>query len=655
MQREVQLIATIDGVDMKWQRQYSSRRPSHFSVYTATMIVVLMHTMNQAEHSLSTNRFDVYAKDISRAELQVAQGTANGAPRRATSNLYAENAVQRAELVSEGRPKTSILQLSRDYFVGRCVAVQIFRGGHIVQVYFPRPAVCKRLSEDMKDRFHETMDYTADENQIIHKFFDSMSWLMDEMHYKQKLSEFAAVFRLATQRQYEIIPWMIALLINFCMLLTVRRESTTSGGTRVVYEPASFETFIAALGVLLLISNLVIFGANLLLHVPLAYSKVHRHHELEVELEARFGSVRPREMLQNLLTAFWAPMAFVIAQQLIVRVVIEAGYAADSATLTYFVEFSAVLLAIPFFAAVRQTCHQRPAVLWSLPRTYCVVHDTVSSDKIFPKLIFSGLAFAALAAQQPLLFAPQVLSVLNFSETLRNVIKAIRGPVVQLLLTAMFGVLVIYVFMVAAFFFFFSDLANTSGYYLDADDQESPCTSMLSCFPVFLVNGLMTGGGIGEFIADQLGNTPAIYPNDDAVGRYLFDLLFFVTVTILLLNLIFGIIIDTFSFLRDQTKEQRTLRGSKCIICGLPRHDFEEANIGGWEHHYKREHNLWNYFFFAVHLQTKAPSEFDGIEDYVAKCLRNKDISWIPRRRALSLELRNAAATPESTVGGGGE
>ena len=42
----------------------------------------------------------------------------------------------------------------------------------------------------------------------------------------------------------------------------------------------------------------------------------------------------------------------------------------------------------------------------------------------------------------------------------------------------------------------------------------------------------------------------------ESTGRYFYDLLFFVVVSVLLLNLIFGIIIDTFSSLRENANQQ---------------------------------------------------------------------------------------------------
>lgn len=43
--------------------------------------------------------------------------------------------------------------------------------------------------------------------------------------------------------------------------------------------------------------------------------------------------------------------------------------------------------------------------------------------------------------------------------------RAVEGPRIQLLLTGMFGVLVIYVFMAIAFFTLGSDLTNAGEYY----------------------------------------------------------------------------------------------------------------------------------------------------------------------------------------------
>ena len=112
-------------------------------------------------------------------------------------------------------------------------------------------------------------------------------------------------------------------------------------------------------------------------------------------------------------------------------------------------------------------------------------------------------------------------------------------------------------------------------------------------------------------------------------------------ITILLLNLIFGIILDTFSSMRERASDQLEKRSNRCIICGLQRQRFEVFNdigshCGGWEKHYKEEHNVWHYFFFVVHLRTKQYTEFTGIEKEVNDMILKSNLSWIPRNKAIS-------------------
>ena len=88
---------------------------------------------------------------------------------------------------------------------------------------------------------------------------------------------------------------------------------------------------------------------------------------------------------------------------------------------------------------------------------------------------------------------------MHFSPTLRNVVRAVSQNITQLGMTAFFGSIVIYVFMVFGFENYWSDLTNSDGYYgQDEDSTVTMCKSMLSCYLFYIVNGLITGGGIGE-------------------------------------------------------------------------------------------------------------------------------------------------------------
>jgi len=119
----------------------------------------------------------------------------------------------------------------------------------------------------------------------------------------------------------------------------------------------------------------------------------------------------------------------------------------------------------------------------------------------------------------------------------------------------------------------------------------------------------------------------------------LYDLSFFFLVIIIIIqNLIFGVIIDTFADLRAEKNRKDNMLKNTCFICGLQRSEFENKEVT-FEFHISREHNLWHYLYFIVHLNTKDTTEFTGPESYVYKMTSSKppDLEWFPRLRCMSL------------------
>lgn len=51
-------------------------------------------------------------------------------------------------------------------------------------------------------------------------------------------------------------------------------------------------------------------------------------------------------------------------------------------------------------------------------------------------------------------------------------------------------------------------------------------------------------------------------------GRVVYDLLFFFILIIIVLNLIFGVIIDTFADLRSEKQQMDDILKNTCFICG---------------------------------------------------------------------------------------
>ncbi|KAJ9456238.1 Inositol 1 [Diplonema papillatum] len=232
----------------------------------------------------------------------------------------------------------------------------------------------------------------------------------------------------------------------------------------------------------------------------------------------------------------------------------------------------------------------------------------------------------------PFFIALHLVSIINRSALLQNVIKAVTKNGRSLLLTVILGMIIIYLFSVVGFVLFRDAFQNKEppceG---EADCDDYHCDTLFRCFVFAVTAGIRAGGGIGDLMQPPDWNSPY------NTARTLFDFAFFVVVIVILLNIIFGVIIDTFAELRSEKQKVEEDIRSRCFICGIESSQFDRQ-ADGFEHHIKNDHNMWNYIFFIHHLQKKDPDEFTGQESYVHSMMRKGDLSFFPLNKAVCLE-----------------
>merc|ERR1711988_1344312 len=121
------------------------------------------------------------------------------------------------------------------------------------------------------------------------------------------------------------------------------------------------------------------------------------------------------------------------------------------------------------------------------------------------------------------------------------------------------------------------------------------------------------------------------------LGRFAYDLSYFVVVIIILLNVIFGIIIDTFAAMREVTETKMSDMKSVCFMCGYDRPTLDRSG-SGFEQHITKEHNMWKYLYYVVYLLQKDPTEYTGLETFVAEMIEEEDMSFYPTNKAMCLD-----------------
>uniref|UniRef100_A0AAQ4P482 Inositol 1,4,5-trisphosphate receptor n=1 Tax=Gasterosteus aculeatus aculeatus TaxID=481459 RepID=A0AAQ4P482_GASAC len=256
-------------------------------------------------------------------------------------------------------------------------------------------------------------------------------------------------------------------------------------------------------------------------------------------------------------------------------------------------------------------------------------------------------------------------------ETLLNVIKSVTRNGRSIILTAVLAIFLVYFFSIIGFLFLKDDFrmqvdrlpgpghsAAAQGFtdvqmICSGSFSKRVCDTLLMCIITVLNQGLRNGGGVGDILRRPSKAEPLF------AARVVYDLLFFFIVIIIVLNLIFGVIIDTFADLRSEKQRKEEILKTTCFICGLERDKFDNKTVS-FEEHIKSEHNMWHYLYFLVLVKVKDPTEYTGPESYVAQMITEKNLEWFPRMRAMSLvssegdseqnEMRSLQDKLDSTV-----
>ena len=174
-------------------------------------------------------------------------------------------------------------------------------------------------------------------------------------------------------------------------------------------------------------------------------------------------------------------------------------------------------------------------------KTYMnIIMETIFSENFFRVLLLHIFCCLMGISVSFGFFAMDIFSIINLSVTFQYLAKSISSHGQQLMFTFYIVLIFIYVFSV------FADL------FFKANFDDDQCKTVIHCFWSILNTGFTNGSGIGGMLkAETLTEDNA----KKYFGYVLIDLLFFICVNCIMLNLVFGIIVDTFGELREESEK----------------------------------------------------------------------------------------------------
>ena len=77
---------------------------------------------------------------------------------------------------------------------------------------------------------------------------------------------------------------------------------------------------------------------------------------------------------------------------------------------------------------------------------------------------------------------------------------------------------------------------------------------------------------------------------------------------------------------------------SNCFICSIKSAEFDKSGVG-FLNHIQKEHNMWSYVYFLMHLKEKDPSDYTAAEQYFFDFIfkKREPQACFPINKSLSL------------------
>uniref|UniRef100_A0A8C1LRP2 Inositol 1,4,5-trisphosphate receptor n=1 Tax=Cyprinus carpio TaxID=7962 RepID=A0A8C1LRP2_CYPCA len=508
-----------------------------------------------------------------------------------------------------------------EFYAKHTAQIEIIRLDRTMeQIVFPVPNICEFLTQESKLRVYYTTE-RDEQGSKINDFFLRSEDLFNEMNWQKKLRAQPILYWCSRNMSFwSSISFNLAVLMNLLVAFFYPLEGVR-GGT---LEPH--------LSALLWAAMLVSLAIVIVLPQP---------HGIRALIAST--------ILRLIFSVGLEPTLFLLgAFNVCNKVIFLMSFVGNRGTFTR--GYKAMILDVEFL--------------------YHLLYLIICSLGVFVHVFFYSLLLFDLIYRE---------------ETLLNVIKSVTRNGRSIVLTAVLALILVYLFSIVGYIIFKDDFIltvdrisnktlgeknrwmllknltravcrkeeNLQSTAVVIEDKERTCDSLLMCIVTVLSHGLRSGGGVGDVLRKPSKEEPLF------AARVIYDLLFFFMVIIIVLNLIFGVIIDTFADLRSEKQKKEEVLKTTCFICGLERDKFDNKTVT-FEEHIKVEHNMWHYLFFIVLVKVKDSTEFTGPESYVAEMIREHNLDWFPRMRAMSLvssdaegeqnEIRNLQEKLESTM-----
>ena len=267
------------------------------------------------------------------------------------------------------------------------------------------------------------------------------------------------------------------------------------------------------------------------------------------------------------------------------------------------------------------------------------VFDTIlfHEDTYFMFLIIIMNILGLISDNFKFLFSLELLSAVKLIKTIKLIVIAIISQLPKFF--CLFGFLLIYIYFYANLSYNF--LRDEFAIEIEGGTEENVCSSLLECTWTYFNHGLRSGGGIGDILPE------VPYGKGMYWIRFFNDFIFFASASLIVLNMLLGVIVSFFSEIREEDNFKENDIKNNCFICNIDRATFERNKIK-FEDHKKFEHNVKLYIRFLVGLKLVNEKDLDAEQSYIVNCIKKEEIKVFPVGASSSTGIKNEEESTEA-------
>ena len=214
-----------------------------------------------------------------------------------------------------------------------------------------------------------------------------------------------------------------------------------------------------------------------------------------------------------------------------------------------------------------------------------------------------------------------LIAVMTLSDTLINLTQSLVLKGKQLIWVVVFTILVLYIYGGWGFYFLNNRFYDEQG----REEPENMCYSLLYCFYTLINNGMRWYPGVGKYLRLD---SPLIKLGE-YIHHYVYHFSFYLLIRVMMLKIVFGIILDSFTELREFKSNIEKDMKFKCFICNIEKDECEKKNQD-FNKHCQETHNVWDYANYMIMLRMADFKKLNGVNFMCKKMIIEKQMKWIP-------------------------